>query len=239
MPTISLEIDGETPDSVTLTALTRQDTGGPVPGVTLPAAFTFANGAWDLTFVEPSEGLTYDFTYRVTWDDGTFEDYTDSVEGTASATYGTRGGTENIYGRDDVTAWADANNNGDAGEIAARNDWAHAKAYRWINRRLRKAGMTAPATAENFQEFDTLADAEDEMAGVYLYESRGLTDQGVQADRDGVMRDHRKAAEDMLADAIETSQAADADDATAPAGTFQSVRINRGTSCPRGEFTSY
>jgi hypothetical protein len=113
-----------------------------------------------------------------------------------SDTYSADADLDNAYGADNVTAWADLNDNGDATEIAARKAWARGVAYRWINSKLRGASLTAPATAGNFSEYALLADVEAERAGAILYQSRGVNDrQQASGDTDGVMQAHFEHAE--------------------------------------------
>ena len=78
-----------------------------------------------------------------------------------------------VYGQGNINKWADANNNGNAGEIAARIEWAIAKADAYINDRLRRKWHDLP--------FDpvptTIKELSAQMAGVILYRSpRGLVD---------------------------------------------------------------
>jgi hypothetical protein len=94
----------------------------------------------------------------------------------AVVTYSADPDLDNWYGDDNVTAWADLNDNADATEITARKAWARGVAYRWINSKLRGADLTAPATSSNFSEYDLLPDIEAERAGAILYQSRGVTE---------------------------------------------------------------
>lgn len=85
MATISLTFENEDPASVAVTALTRADTGETVAGVTLPATMTFAGGSWNLTFTEPAIGLHYDYSFTITWDDGTTTTGSATFNGTTVA----------------------------------------------------------------------------------------------------------------------------------------------------------
>jgi hypothetical protein len=157
----------------------------------------------------------------------------------ASDTYSADADLDNAYGADNVTAWADLNDNADATEIAARKAWARGVAYRWINSKLRGASLTAPATVDNFSEYALLADVEAERAGAILYQSRGVNDrQQASGDTDGVMQAHFEHAEAELDRIIGVVTANDNDDATATAGTFQFVRINRGR-CRGDEYSGW
>jgi hypothetical protein len=157
----------------------------------------------------------------------------------ASDTYSEDDDVYNAYGADNVTAWADLNDNADATEIAARKAWARGVAYRWINSKLRGASLTAPATAGNFSEYALLADVEAERAGAILYQSRGVNDrQQASGDTDGVMQAHFEHAEAELDRLIGVVTANDNNDATAAAGTFQFVPISRGR-CRGDEYSGW
>jgi hypothetical protein len=115
-----------------------------------------------------------------------------------SDTYSADADLDNASGDDDVDVYADLNSNGDATEIAARRAWARGKAYRWINSKLRGAGLTAPATAETFSEFELLADIEAERAVAILYFGRGKNQQQSPEGMDGAMQVHFDNAEKEL-----------------------------------------
>lgn len=88
-------------------------------------------------------------------------------------TYSADSDVEAIYGSTNVDKWADLNNNEDAGEITARKLWAREQAYARVNARLLHGPYEIP--------FDSPAPTlvvrmEAALAGVYLYQSRGVTD---------------------------------------------------------------
>jgi hypothetical protein len=187
-------------------------------------------------------GLTAGVAYEY-WVEWTYAGATNRVERTFTAgesdTYSADADLDNAYGPLNVTAWADLNDNTDAGEITARKAWGRGVAYRWVNSKLRGAGLTAPATAGNFSEFDLLADVEAERAGAILYQSRGVNDrQQASGDTDGVMQAHFAHAEAELDRLIGVVTANDGDDGTAAAGTFQSISLafEPGSTCD--EYTS-
>lgn len=87
--------------------------------------------------------------------------------------YTTRTNLDIVFGKSNIDKWADANNNGNATQIAARVAWAIAKADAHINDRLRSRGYTLP--------FDPVPNAIEEisnaLAGCNLYgKPRGLVD---------------------------------------------------------------
>lgn len=88
-------------------------------------------------------------------------------------TYGSRDGIENRFGKPNVSKWADLSNNEDLDEIAARITWALGQADTDINTYLRDTQYTIPFTEPADDKIVQIADI---LAGVHLYESRGVTD---------------------------------------------------------------
>lgn len=92
--------------------------------------------------------------------------------------YGTREGIEIIFGTKNVAKWADANNDNDAGDIAARIGWALDEATDRINDRLRRGPYEIPFEAAPRR----IVSLCNRLAGIILYETpRGLVDEGPQA----------------------------------------------------------
>lgn len=88
--------------------------------------------------------------------------------------YCTRQDIENIFGRSNVEQWADVNNNSATPEIASRIEWAINLAGSELDARMRGGVYAVPFTDE---PFDTLwVNAVARLAGVLLYEGRGITD---------------------------------------------------------------
>lgn len=91
--------------------------------------------------------------------------------------YGTRAGMEIIFGTKNISKWADANNNENAGEISDRIDWALNEATDRIDDRLRRGPYDIPFSVAP-RRIETLCNR---LAGVILYETpRGLIDEGPQ-----------------------------------------------------------
>lgn len=226
--TITITITGDTAASVAITSLVRLDTGDDVAGLTLPDAMTDAGGGvWTYEFTEPAEDLAYRYEALITWPDATTTEETGTVGLTTSTptTYGTREGIEGIYGTTDVSAYADVNDNQDADDIAAQIDRARRAMYNRINLALAKAGLTAPATSDNFSQFDILADVENELAGVWLYFKRGKNDNDPNGPAQ--MQWHWDNAMSVLDQAIGVDVGDDPD--IVGAGEFQFVPIRRTT----------
>ncbi len=89
------------------------------------------------------------------------------------ATYSIDADIEARYGVDNVAKWADLNNNLDAAEIAARKLWARTQAQSDIDDALRGGPYTVPFAATYPP---AIVDLEATLAGVLLYESRGVQD---------------------------------------------------------------
>ena len=92
--------------------------------------------------------------------------------------YSTRADVELIYGRDNVSKWADVNNNGDLKEITARVTFSIKSADDFIEDALRSGPYVvplvfiAPATALS----QTIINLSAMKAGFVLYSSRGIVD---------------------------------------------------------------
>lgn len=87
--------------------------------------------------------------------------------------YSTRSNLEIVFGKTNITKWADANNNNNKDDIAARIAWAIESADSSIDDRLRRLGFTLP--------FDpvpiTIREISCRLAGICLYEfPRGVAD---------------------------------------------------------------
>lgn len=79
-----------------------------------------------------------------------------------------------VFGNTNVTKWADIDNDEDAGKIDTRIEWAICLAADRINNDLRKGPYTIPFTEDEVPR--EITDLTARLAGVLLYESRGITD---------------------------------------------------------------
>jgi len=92
---------------------------------------------------------------------------------TPGSWYATRNDIELIYGKTNVFQWADVDNNENETDIDARIEWALKNSYYRINDRLNQGPYTVPfVTPFPNQVIVTSA----RMAGIELYDSRGITD---------------------------------------------------------------
>lgn len=80
----------------------------------------------------------------------------------------------NIFGEGNVRKWADINNNRVDTEILNRIGWALDSATTELNERLRRSVYQFPLTVEPFPHMVVLNTCY--LAGLRLYESRGLVD---------------------------------------------------------------
>lgn len=86
----------------------------------------------------------------------------------------------NVFGRNNVRKWADVNNGNVAADIDARLTWALDTASADMNDKLRKSPAQFPLTDEPFPASVVLHCCY--MAGVLLYNSRGVTDMTPQGE---------------------------------------------------------
>lgn len=93
-----------------------------------------------------------------------------------------------VFGSTNVDKWADLNNDGNT---AARIAWALDLATREIDERLRRGPYEVPFPTVP----DTIRDMAAQLAGVYLYNSRGITD---TEDAPNPVRWHEKDVKNKL-----------------------------------------
>lgn len=97
-----------------------------------------------------------------------------------------------VFGSVNVSKWADANNNANAGEIATRIAWAAQRATDHINDKLRRTYYTIPFDPPPQSIIDLAAT----FAGCILYQMpRGLVD---GEDAQAAMQSVRDEAENTL-----------------------------------------
>ena len=88
-------------------------------------------------------------------------------------TYAQRGDIEQVFGKTNTVKWADLDGMGVKVDIDARIKWALETSYAELHDRLRNGPITIPMPAPYPR---TLVRVQAQMAGVWLYESRGITD---------------------------------------------------------------
>ena len=87
--------------------------------------------------------------------------------------YCTTANIKSVFGSDNVDAWADLNNNDQAGEIAAQIAWAISRASDDIDDYLRGTHYRVPLKTAAGTTPSTIRDLAAMRAGVLLYENRG------------------------------------------------------------------
>ncbi len=104
--------------------------------------------------------------------------------------YSVRSDVEAQFGVDNVSKWADINNNESAGEITARITFAITEADDMIDSRLRNGPYVIPwaIAPQGIVSLSAM------YAGVWLYSARGITDY----DSDGKVADQLQFHRDMF-----------------------------------------
>lgn len=108
--------------------------------------------------------------------------------------YATQADIEAIFGASNVRTWADLDNLGDEETIADRIEWALAAADGEVNDRLTGGPYALPIASPPASLIECAA----RIAGVKLYESRGIQDMGSTDEPADQMQPHRKMANAWL-----------------------------------------
>jgi phage gp36-like protein len=109
--------------------------------------------------------------------------------------YATRSDIEDVFGEDNVLKWADLDNDQVTSKIAARIATALADVDAYVNDFLRAGPYTVPLTAT----YRTVTRAAATLAGVWLYEARGVQDvNDVTGAPLHKLAWHKRSAEDIL-----------------------------------------
>lgn len=102
------------------------------------------------------------------------------------------------FGRTNVRKWADLDNTNVQGSIDARMMWAREQAYDELNSRLASSRYHFPLSGTTFPAI--LVRMEAYLAGVLLYESRGVTDVGDDGKAQHALMWHRKRVDEFVCD---------------------------------------
>jgi len=92
------------------------------------------------------------------------------------AYYAARSDIEDVFGVDNVAQWADLDNDQDPNKISARIDRALQWATGEIDSYLRRGPYDVPVVDSNNQTPQVIKSICADLAGVWLYESRGIDD---------------------------------------------------------------
>jgi len=140
-----------------------------------------------------------------------------------TATYSTNQDLYLVFGQSNIKKWADVDNDRVYGNIEARLDWARAQAYDEINSKLAESLYQFPLKGPDYPLIIVRMEAS--LAGVLLYESRGVTDVDAQGRAQHALQWHRTFVErcirDIFARRLVLQGATLRDDATDP--TLQNV----------------
>lgn len=158
------------------------------------AVFNLDDATYTVTLSKP--GYTYTGTTLLV--NGTeAETYSMAQSAIISGAYMcTRTDVEQIFGTTAVSAWADLNNNGNSAEIAARIEYRIAMADSYIRSILSNSMWAMPVEGDTLPvviSYNTAA-----MAGVYLYEGRGVQDYNEKGFAQHQLSFHKKNVEDFL-----------------------------------------
>lgn len=205
MPTISETITGDTPVSVDLLTLVRTDTDETIG--TMPQPMTLVNGAWVYTFTAPTAGLTYAYTFRMTWADTSSDDAAGTFVDRSTAAEGYYVQHAKVIRKAGVGNFAQYSNLGDIDSLLA--DEANAQEAfneidRYVDERARFFGLTAETgatpphwIATTNASFGRISDLASADAIAELYQARGRSgDENNKAE--GQMSDLRDAARKEL-----------------------------------------
>lgn len=125
--------------------------------------------------------------------------------------YCVRADVEDVFGSENVVKWADLNNKGEADEVAARIAWAIRWASNEVDSRLRRFIYVLPLANEGSVVPVEVVDVTATLAGVWLYENRGVQDfdpeTGVMVHR---LEWNRKRAERTLQEILAGTRMLDA-----------------------------
>lgn len=109
--------------------------------------------------------------------------------------YATREELELLFGKSNVEKWADLENEEDAGHITTRIDRAIKHADNRVDSMLRRSRFRVPLSPVP----DVIVDIATRLAGVWLYESRGVQDWNEETGRPAhKLQWHKQEAERVL-----------------------------------------
>jgi hypothetical protein len=153
-----------------------------------PSSWSSASSSWS------------SWSSRSSWS-SSFASSWSSSQGSSAVcfSYIIREDVEAVYGPENVVKWADLNNDLDESFIELRLEWAMCTATEMLNNRLRYGPYVIPFDSPYPLEVVKVVAG---IAGVLLYESRGIADQNVDGNPIDVLSVHRNAAEDFVKDIL-------------------------------------
>jgi hypothetical protein len=106
---------------------------------------------------------------------------------------------ELIYGASNVAKWADLENNEDSAEITAKIQWACDTATSRMDDRLRDGPYAVPFEEPYPQQ---IVEQTARLAGVLLYDARGIVDQGGDGEPIHQLAPHRRMVQAFIMDVL-------------------------------------
>ena len=110
------------------------------------------------------------------------------------AEYCARADVEAIYGVTNVSKWGDLDSDQDAGKITARITWAIQSASNELEDRLRGGPLSVPFSPVP----QTIKETTAYLAGVILYEFRGITDMTEEGEPQHRLHWHRERVDTVI-----------------------------------------
>jgi hypothetical protein len=177
MAAIDLTITGGTPSSVSLLTLTN-NSGSTPAGVTLPEAFTLAGGVWSATFTPAAGSCIYNYTWSMTFSDGSvygpYNGVWSAPPVTASGLYASLCDLTTRFGCTNIATWS--NLDGGTTINVARVQEALAEADSEIISTFLNFGNYISPLQPLGYDVATVRRWDVILAGTWLYESRGFRD---------------------------------------------------------------
>jgi len=133
-----------------------------------------STGIYEHTFTDPANGLTYTYSMEIVYSGETYH-VEDTLTGPTGDRYCVRADIENLFGVTNVSKWSDLDNDADATKISNRIAAAITATADMIDARLRFSRYLIPISNAGFTP-TIMRDLNAQMAGVWLYESRGVID---------------------------------------------------------------
>lgn len=112
--------------------------------------------------------------------------------------YSVRTDLNNVFGKNNIDAWADLDGNEDGPTITARIDAAIVTADDMVDSFMRNGPYTLPLKNQAAQTPIIIRDVSSKLAGVWLYEARGVLDMTPDGAPMHRLQWHKKSAMEIL-----------------------------------------
>jgi hypothetical protein len=215
--------------AVSITALTRSDTGLAPAGVALPIALVATGNVWNGSFTEASPAPSYTAVAQVTFPGGTTafsQPFQIAGASGPAGKFGTIAIPARKYSIDNLNLWATAPNTGSPDLSLQQGAFDDADTY--IISAIQLKGLDLPAQGTN--AFAALADIEGRLMGAFLYEANGLQD---EKDK---MAAHATSAKRLLARLIRWSMINPGSPAALPLASGQTSGVPQSVAPTADDF---